>query len=151
MDPVELRIRNEPETEPDSGEPFSSRHLVECLREGARRFGWEGRDPRPCSALPDRCSSAAGWPRPPYPVLVSPCAASARAPARRRFRGARQRDRHRDGARTVCAGSRPTPRCPAGPGPYRSRRQRHRFRADGRRLLEAPPHGVGPCTRRACS
>jgi xanthine dehydrogenase YagR molybdenum-binding subunit len=39
LDPVELRIRNEPATEPDSGLPFSSRNLVACLREGARRFG----------------------------------------------------------------------------------------------------------------
>ena len=43
IDPVELRIRNEPQAEPDSGLPFSSRNLVACLREGARRFGWAGR------------------------------------------------------------------------------------------------------------
>src|ERR1700683_5832095 len=47
LDPVELRIRNEPEAEPDSGLPFSSRNLVACLRAGARRFGWADRDPRP--------------------------------------------------------------------------------------------------------
>jgi xanthine dehydrogenase YagR molybdenum-binding subunit len=47
MDPVEVRIRNEPEVDPESGKPWSSRHLVECLREGAQRFGWAGRDPRP--------------------------------------------------------------------------------------------------------
>ncbi|TDV48000.1 xanthine dehydrogenase family protein molybdopterin-binding subunit [Actinophytocola oryzae] len=47
MDPVELRIRNEPETDPESGKPFSSRDLVGCLREGAARFGWADRDPRP--------------------------------------------------------------------------------------------------------
>ncbi|MGW6916220.1 xanthine dehydrogenase family protein molybdopterin-binding subunit [Kitasatospora sp. NPDC054939] len=47
LDPVELRVRNEPDVEPDSGRPFSSRHLVECLHEGARRFGWEAaRTPR---------------------------------------------------------------------------------------------------------
>ena len=40
MDPVELRARNEPDTDPGSGKPFSSRHYVECFREGARRFGW---------------------------------------------------------------------------------------------------------------
>jgi xanthine dehydrogenase YagR molybdenum-binding subunit len=40
IDPIELRIRNEPEVDPESGLPFSSRGLVECLREGARRFGW---------------------------------------------------------------------------------------------------------------
>ncbi|MCF6468754.1 xanthine dehydrogenase family protein molybdopterin-binding subunit [Nonomuraea sp. MG754425] len=47
LDPVELRVRNDPETEPDSGLPFSSRNLVGCLREGAHRFGWEHRDPTP--------------------------------------------------------------------------------------------------------
>src|SRR5256714_15454499 len=47
LDPVEFRIRNEPEIDPASGLPFSSRHLVTCLREGARRFGWEPRDPTP--------------------------------------------------------------------------------------------------------
>jgi xanthine dehydrogenase YagR molybdenum-binding subunit len=47
VDPVELRIRNEPGVEPESGLPFSSRNLVGCLREGARRFGWAERDPAP--------------------------------------------------------------------------------------------------------
>jgi xanthine dehydrogenase YagR molybdenum-binding subunit len=47
MDPIELRIRNEPETDPESGNPFSTRNLVACLREGARRFGWAGRDHAP--------------------------------------------------------------------------------------------------------
>ena len=49
MDPVELRILNEPEVHPESGKPFSERRLVECLREGARRFGWERRPARPGS------------------------------------------------------------------------------------------------------
>jgi len=47
LDPVELRIRNEPDADPESGLPFSSRNLVACLREGARRFGWARRDPTP--------------------------------------------------------------------------------------------------------
>jgi xanthine dehydrogenase YagR molybdenum-binding subunit len=47
MDPLELRLRNEPSVGPVSGLPFSSRNLVACLREGARRFGWTTRDPRP--------------------------------------------------------------------------------------------------------
>jgi xanthine dehydrogenase YagR molybdenum-binding subunit len=46
LDPVELRIRNEPDVEPGSGKPFSSRNLVNCLREGAARFGWSERDLR---------------------------------------------------------------------------------------------------------
>ena len=49
IDPIELRIRNEPERDPESGVPFSDRHLVECLREGAHRFGWERRPTRPAS------------------------------------------------------------------------------------------------------
>jgi xanthine dehydrogenase YagR molybdenum-binding subunit len=44
IDPVELRIRNEPDVGPESGLPFSSRGLVACLREGAERFGWAARD-----------------------------------------------------------------------------------------------------------
>ena len=43
MDPVELRIRNEPEVDPTSGLPFSSRHIVEAWRAGAERFGWADR------------------------------------------------------------------------------------------------------------
>jgi xanthine dehydrogenase YagR molybdenum-binding subunit len=46
LDPIEFRIRNEPETDPETGRPFSSRGLVECLRKGAQRFGWEPHDPR---------------------------------------------------------------------------------------------------------
>jgi xanthine dehydrogenase YagR molybdenum-binding subunit len=45
VDPVELRIRNEPEVDPSTGLPFSTRPLVECLRQGAARFGWAGRGP----------------------------------------------------------------------------------------------------------
>jgi xanthine dehydrogenase YagR molybdenum-binding subunit len=46
IDPVELRIRNEPEVGPETGLRFSSRSLVDCLREGADRFGWAAREPR---------------------------------------------------------------------------------------------------------
>ncbi|MFF3736906.1 xanthine dehydrogenase family protein molybdopterin-binding subunit [Streptomyces sp. NPDC002566] len=79
MDPVELRVRNEPETEPESGRPFSSRHLVECLREGARRFGWEGRDPRPGIRAEGPLLIGTGVAAATYPVLVGPSTASARA------------------------------------------------------------------------
>jgi xanthine dehydrogenase YagR molybdenum-binding subunit len=47
LDSVEFRIRNEPEVDPESSLPYSSRELVACLREGAGRFGWERRDPTP--------------------------------------------------------------------------------------------------------
>jgi len=41
MDPIELRLRNEPDRDPSSGKPFSSRHHVEAWRRGAERFRWE--------------------------------------------------------------------------------------------------------------
>jgi xanthine dehydrogenase YagR molybdenum-binding subunit len=49
MDPVELRVRNEPTRDPERGVPYSDRRLVECMREGARLFGWERRPAHPAS------------------------------------------------------------------------------------------------------
>lgn len=49
MDPIDLRILNEPTSHPERGLPFSDRRLVECMREGARRFGWERRPTKPAS------------------------------------------------------------------------------------------------------
>jgi xanthine dehydrogenase YagR molybdenum-binding subunit len=43
MDPVELRLRNEPDIDESKNIPFSSRHLKECLTTGAERFGWSSR------------------------------------------------------------------------------------------------------------
>lgn len=50
IDPVELRIRNEPDKDPISGLPFSSRNIVEAYRVGAERFGWDRRQAKPGSA-----------------------------------------------------------------------------------------------------
>jgi len=47
MDPIELRIRNEPAKDPTTGAPFSSRHIVEAYRAGAERFDWQLRNRRP--------------------------------------------------------------------------------------------------------
>jgi xanthine dehydrogenase YagR molybdenum-binding subunit len=47
IDPVELRRRCEPEKDPTSGLPFSSRNLVEAYRRGAERFGWDRRNSQP--------------------------------------------------------------------------------------------------------
>ncbi|MDP3854291.1 xanthine dehydrogenase family protein molybdopterin-binding subunit [Phenylobacterium sp.] len=47
MDPIELRIRNEPDVDPETGKPFSIRQLVQCLTDGAQRFGWDRRNPKP--------------------------------------------------------------------------------------------------------
>jgi xanthine dehydrogenase YagR molybdenum-binding subunit len=79
IDPVELRLRNEPDREPDSGKPFSSRNLAGCLREGARRFGWEGRDPRPGVRREGTGLLGTGVAAATYPVLVSPSTAEVHA------------------------------------------------------------------------
>jgi xanthine dehydrogenase YagR molybdenum-binding subunit len=71
IDPIELRIRNEPQVQPENDVPWSSRNVVACLREGAERFGWAGRDPTP-GARRDR-----NW-------LVGTGVASSTYPARRR-------------------------------------------------------------------
>lgn len=54
LDPIELRVRNEPAMDPERGVPFSTRNLVACMREGARRFNWERRNPKPASAREGR-------------------------------------------------------------------------------------------------
>jgi xanthine dehydrogenase YagR molybdenum-binding subunit len=46
LDPVRLRLVNEPEIDEGLKIPFSSRHLKECLSTGAEKFGWSKRDPR---------------------------------------------------------------------------------------------------------
>jgi xanthine dehydrogenase YagR molybdenum-binding subunit len=45
IDPVQLRILNEPKIDEGAKLPFSSRHLVECFQLGAEKFGWSRRDP----------------------------------------------------------------------------------------------------------
>jgi xanthine dehydrogenase YagR molybdenum-binding subunit len=49
VDPVELRLRNDTDTDPHSGRPFSTRALRECLTKGAAQFGWDKRTPQPRS------------------------------------------------------------------------------------------------------
>src|SRR5258708_27275429 len=49
VDPVALRLRNDTDTDPYSGRPFSTRALRQCLTEGAARFGWDKRSPQPRS------------------------------------------------------------------------------------------------------
>lgn len=49
LDPIELRRRNEPTKDPTSGKRFTTRRLLDCYDEGARRFGWDHRQPTPGS------------------------------------------------------------------------------------------------------
>ncbi len=45
IDPVRLRVINEPKIDEALGIPFSSRHLLECFELGAEKFGWSKRTP----------------------------------------------------------------------------------------------------------
>ncbi|NUO41448.1 MAG: xanthine dehydrogenase family protein molybdopterin-binding subunit, partial [Streptomyces sp.] len=49
VDPIELRLRNEPAEDESNGLPWSTRRLRECYSVGAREFGWDRRNPKPRS------------------------------------------------------------------------------------------------------
>ncbi len=72
LDPIEFRILNEPDLDAETGLPYSSRNLVACLREGAERFGWEGRDPTPRSRQEGRWLVGTGVASGIYPVSRLP-------------------------------------------------------------------------------
>jgi xanthine dehydrogenase YagR molybdenum-binding subunit len=47
IDPIDLRLRNEPDKDPTTGLPFSARHIDKAWRDGAARFGWDRRTAEP--------------------------------------------------------------------------------------------------------
>ncbi|MCW2976997.1 MAG: aldehyde oxidase and xanthine dehydrogenase molybdopterin binding protein [Actinomycetia bacterium] len=75
LDPIELRVRNEPDVDPETGQRFSSRNLVACLREGAERFGWNARE----AGRDGRWLIGAGVASSTYPARLTPSTAHARA------------------------------------------------------------------------
>ncbi len=77
MDPIELRIRNEPAKDPVKGLPWSSRSLVPCFRRGAELFGWDRRTPD-VGSMAALDGTLVGWgcATATYPSAM--CAASAR-------------------------------------------------------------------------
>lgn len=81
MDPIEFRMKNEPDADPESGLPWSSRSLAACLREGAARFGWERRDAMPGRTRDGRWLVGYGVAAATYPYFVLPT--SARVTVRR--------------------------------------------------------------------
>jgi xanthine dehydrogenase YagR molybdenum-binding subunit len=78
-DPVELRIRNEPEVDPESGNAWSSRNVVACLEQGADRFGWYPRDPTPGVRREGRWLTGTGVATSVFPAFRRPSSATARA------------------------------------------------------------------------
>ncbi|MEV5428179.1 xanthine dehydrogenase family protein molybdopterin-binding subunit [Streptomyces sp. NPDC052701] len=81
VDPVELRLRNDPERGPVSGLPFAGRNLAACFREGARRFGWAGRDPRPGVRRDGRWLLGTGTAAASFPAGALPSTAAVTAEA----------------------------------------------------------------------
>jgi xanthine dehydrogenase YagR molybdenum-binding subunit len=59
IDPLELRLINYAEVDPETGLPFSSKALRECYRLGAEKFGWKGRKFEPRSMRDGRW--LVGW------------------------------------------------------------------------------------------
>ena len=59
IDPVELRLRNYAEADPQSGKPWSTRRLREALAEGGKAFGWSRRSFEPRSMRDGR--KLIGW------------------------------------------------------------------------------------------
>ncbi|KUI17040.1 xanthine dehydrogenase [Mycobacterium lehmannii] len=72
LDPIELRIRNEPDVDPETGNPWSDRRLVECLQTGAEQFGWASRDPEPGSRCEGEWLVGTGVASAVYPAMIQP-------------------------------------------------------------------------------
>src|SRR3954462_1128610 len=78
IDPVELRLRNEPEQDEFKKLPFSSRSTRECYRIAAERFGWTQRNPEPRSLRDGRWLIGWGMAAANYPMHYAPASAMAR-------------------------------------------------------------------------
>jgi xanthine dehydrogenase YagR molybdenum-binding subunit len=78
VDPVELRLRNEPQMDEFRKLPFSSRSTRECYRVAAARFGWSRRSPKPRSMRDGRWLIGYGMASATYPMNYAPASARAR-------------------------------------------------------------------------
>ena len=77
LDPIELRLRNYADRDPESGHPFSSKLLRECYRTGAELFGWSRRLSRPRSMRQGDTLTGWGMSTATYPVKRMPASALA--------------------------------------------------------------------------
>jgi xanthine dehydrogenase YagR molybdenum-binding subunit len=78
LDPIELRLRNYADTDPDTKLPWSSKSLKECYQLGAEKFGWSRRTPAPRSMRDGRYLVGMGMASATYPVLRLPATAVAK-------------------------------------------------------------------------
>ena len=86
IDPIELRLRNYAENDPESGRPFSSKSLRECYHRGADRFGWSRRSAKPRSLRDGDVLIGLGMATATYPAKRLPASAVARLTADGTFR-----------------------------------------------------------------
>ena len=128
LDPIELRVRNEPEIDPASREPFSTAATSSAAcASGAERFGWADRDPTPGLAATAGGWPAPAWPRRPTPLRRPPSTARARREGDGTLHDRAGRGRHRHGrAHRAHPDRRGRPRGAAGSGASQHRRHRAR-------------------------
>jgi len=80
-DPLELRLINHADRDPESGKPWSSKSLRQCYRVGAERFGWAKRKPEPRSMRDGRALVGWGMATANYAAGQSPASAEVRVRA----------------------------------------------------------------------
>jgi xanthine dehydrogenase YagR molybdenum-binding subunit len=78
IDPIELRLRNEPDRDQFEDVPFSTRRLTECFRQGAAAFGWSRRNPTPRATRDGNQLIGIGTAATVYHTLRGKCTVSAR-------------------------------------------------------------------------
>ena len=78
MDPVELRLRNHTDVDPESGKPFSSKKLRECYHSAAQRFGWSQRKHEPRALREGDQLIGVGMATATYPANRQPASARVR-------------------------------------------------------------------------
>ncbi|OZE32103.1 acylaldehyde oxidase [Rhodococcus sp. 05-2254-5] len=78
LDPIEVRLRNEPTEDQTNGTPFSTRRLTECFRRGANAFGWSRRNATPGAVRDGDQLIGMGTASALYHTLRSPSSAMAR-------------------------------------------------------------------------
>ncbi len=70
LDPLEFRLRNHAQVDPESGQPWSSDGALECYRRAGERFGWAGRNPKPRSTTDGNWLIGTGMATAGYPVYA---------------------------------------------------------------------------------
>lgn len=76
IDPVQLRLINHADSDPDNGKPWSSKSLKECYQQAGERFGWSRRNPEPRSMRDGRLLLGWGMASATYPTHQQPASAS---------------------------------------------------------------------------